>query len=210
MACLVGVLFLEMSREAWFRLHEAGKTYRPLWSMNWKQIPADTETYEIPKRVAEILGYDQGIALSWTGEDGLSWIGYGFRWERGNDFIRDVQYHRPDICLPSSGRTLSRAFDIAKFEINGRNLFYKSYLFDEGNMTTHVFQIVSEDQLGETETSMVTEENSRIYRLKRVAQGRREYPGRQVLNLYLRGVQSHGEATEAVRRLLQKTVQPVN
>jgi exosortase len=210
MSCLVAFICLETAREGWFRLHEAGKIYHPLWRMDWKQLPAGNENYEIPKRIAEILGYDSGIAQAWTGEDGLSWIGYGFRWERGNDFIRDVQYHRPDICLPSSGRTLSRAFPIGKFEINGRNLFYKSYTFDEGVMTTHVFQLVSEDQIGETETSMVTEENSRSYRLKRVIQGRREYPGRQVVNLYLRGVGNHREATEAVRRFLQKTVQPIN
>ncbi len=210
MGCLVVFLSLETAREGWFRLHEVGKAYHTLWTMDWKQLPAGSENYEIPKRIAEILGYDSGIAQAWNGEDGLSWIGYGFRWERGNDFIRDVQYHRPDICLPSSGRTLSRDFPIGKLEINGRNLFYKSYTFDEGTMTTHVFQIVSEDQLGETETSMVTEENSRSYRLKRVIQGRREYPGRQVVNLYLRGVGNHGEATEAVRRFLQKTVHPIN
>lgn len=207
-AILVAFVALESAREIWFRSHEFGKRYQRLWTADWSGLPASKQTYEIPDRIREILGYDEGSALSWSGEDGIEWIGYDFRWNRGNDFIRDVQYHRPDVCLPSTGRRLARAYGIDKIVVHGQNLFFKSYLFDEGDTSTHVFQIVAEDQLGDLETSMVTEENSRSYRLKRVLKGRREYPGRQVINLYLRGVSSHAEATDAVERLLASVVKP--
>jgi exosortase len=209
MAALVALIAMESARELWFRSHSFGKNYQRLWAADWSALPPTKESHEIPDRIREILGYDAGAALSWTGDDGLEWIGYDFRWNRGNDFIRDVQYHRPDICLPSSGRRLARSYGIEKIEVHGQNLFFKSYLFDEGNQDTHVFQIVAEDQLGDLETNMVTEENSRSYRIKRVLQGRREYPGRQVINLYIRGVKSHAEATQAVKRLLGQVVKPV-
>ncbi len=207
-ACLVGLVCIEAAKEGWFQYHARGKNYRTLWHADWAKVNAAPQKDAIQPATTEILGYDHGAAYSWNGPDLMSWYAYDFRWKAGNDHIRDVQYHRPDVCLPASGRRFSRDLGVQQSAINGQNIFFRQLLFDDGGRALHVFQVTSEAQLGPQETGLVMDENSRPARFKRFLDGKREYPSRTVINFYLRGVENPGEARLALDNVLQRIVVP--
>lgn len=206
--CLVALVCIEAAKESWFQFHARGKHYKALWTADWSKIGINAQTNAIQPATAEILGYDKGDAYFWNGPDLMTWFAYDFRWKEGNDHIRDVQYHRPDVCLPASGRTFRADLGIHQALINGQNIFYRQFVFDDGGRALHVFQVTTEDQLGAAETGLVMEENSRRARFQRFLEGKRHYPGRTVINFYVRNIDSPGEARIAAENVLQRIVVP--
>lgn len=206
--CLVALIGIEAAKESWFQFHARGKNYKTLWTADWSRVGGVPQKDAIQPATTEILGQDKGNAFSWNGPDLMSWFAYDFRWNAGNDHIRDVQYHRPDVCLPASGRKFTRDLGTHMSVINGQNIFFRQFLFEDGGRALHVFQVTSEDQIGNTETGLVMEENSRRARFQRFLDGKRDYPGRTVINFYLRGLESPGEARLAVDNVLQRIVVP--
>src|SRR5256714_8455882 len=64
---------------------------------------------------------------------------YFFRWLPGRTAARFVKVHRPDICLPASGRTMERDNGLHMLVVNGVSLPVRSYRFDDHGMPLHVF-----------------------------------------------------------------------
>ena len=206
--CLVALISIEAAKECWFQFHARGKHYKTLWTADWSKIGSTPKKDAFQAATTEILGYDQGEAFFWNGPDLMSWFAYDFHWKAGNDHIRDVQYHRPDVCLPASGRTLRGDLGIRQAVIKGQNIFYRQFVFEDAGRPLHVFQVTTEDQLGAEETGLVMEENSRTARFQRFLDGKRDYPARRVINFYVRGIESPGEARIAAENVLQRIVVP--
>jgi len=68
---------------------------------NYKQVP-------IAPAAETLLRYNEGGWRGLEGQDGRRWMSSFFRWLPGRTAARFVKVHRPDICLPASGRTMER------------------------------------------------------------------------------------------------------
>jgi len=136
--------------ELWFRLHE--RKYRaseeqiivlPRGQNGFRENQPSVE-------VKSALQYDSATCASWRNADGTFWQFFHFRWNPATALkdrvrVQLAKSHRPEICLPASGRTLEREFAPIVIAIDGIEFPFRSYEFKEARGPLFVFFCVRED-----------------------------------------------------------------
>jgi len=131
---------------------------------------------------------------------------YFFRWLPGRTAARFVKVHRPDICLPASGRTLEHDNGIQMLAVNGVNLPIRSYRFDDRGTPLHVFYCYWDARSSyENVAAAESEDWSPRGRLRSALQGRRDI-GAQMLEIVVWGYQDDSEAREALAKELGQVI----
>jgi hypothetical protein len=202
-------LLAEAGVQSWYRFHQ-NSVSSSRWAVFWPTSQRDYQPVPIAPESEALLRYNQGGGATWQTSDGHRWMMYFFRWFPGRTAALFIKIHRPDICLPASGLTMSRDDGIRLITINGVNLPIRSYRFDDHGMPLHVFYCYWDARSSYENVKTATEEDwTARGRLRAAFRGRREI-GAQMLELVVWGYEEDGEAKEALQRQLVETIKPFN
>lgn len=200
----VWLIFAEGAVQLWYRGHHLVTSTR--WAIAWPDSENNYKSVPIAPEAESLLQYNEGGGASWQGADGHQWIMYFFRWYPGRTAARFVKVHRPDICLPASGRTMERNNGLRMVNVNGVNLPVRSYRFNDRGSPLHVFYCYWDARSSyETTTTAEAEDWSFRGRVRAALQGRREI-GAQILEIVVLGYQDDNEANDALARELARVV----
>jgi len=206
---LLGVLaiwlvLVETGVQIWYRSHQTLTASR--WAVRWPESESNYKNVPIAPAAETLLRYNEGGGAAWEGSDGRRWMMYFFRWLPGRTAARFVKVHRPDICLPASGRTMERNNGLRILAVNGVNLPVRSYRFDDRGVPLHVFYCYWDARSSyENVAAAESEDWSPRGRLRAALQGRREI-GAQMLEIVVWGYQDDAEASEALARELSQVI----
>jgi exosortase len=198
------LILVESSVQVWYRSHQTLTSTR--WAVRWPESESNYKKVPIAPAAETLLRYNEGGGAAWEGQDGRRWMMYFFRWLPGRTAARFVKVHRPDICLPASGRTMERDSGLRILAVNGVSLPVRSYRFDDRGVPLHVFYCYwdarsSYENVGAAES----EDWSARGRVRAALQGRREI-GAQMLEVVVWGYQDDAEASEALARELGQVI----
>ncbi|HEV3244581.1 MAG TPA: exosortase/archaeosortase family protein [Chthoniobacterales bacterium] len=203
-ALAIWFLLAEAGVQIWYRSHQTLISSR--WAVRWPESESNYKQLPIDPAAETLLRYNEGGGAAWEGSDGRQWMMYFFRWLPGRTAARFVKVHRPDICLPASGRTMERDNGLRMLAVNGVTLPVRSYRFDDRGIPLHVFYCYWDARSSyETTAAAESEDWSARGRLRSALQGRREI-GAQMLEIVVWGYQDDGEAREALARELGQVI----
>jgi exosortase len=194
---LAGAFLLgQIAIQIWYNSHQSAVT-----NSRWSVRDPASEAYEkitIPPETQRILASDESSSGKWTSPDGHQWLLYFFRWLPGRTAALFVKIHRPDVCLPASGLTMTRETGIRLREINGVTLPIRTYRFDAHGIPLHVLYCYWDGRSSYDKTEVANEEDwSAEGRVRSALRGRREV-GAQMLELVVWGYKSDAEAETAL------------
>ena len=202
------MLIAELAVQCWYRAHQSDIT-TTRWREQWPEQEASYQSVRIPPATQAILRYDEGGGASWNGTDMRHWMMYFFRWLPGRTAALFVKIHRPDVCLPASGLTMTRDDGIQLVTVNGIKLPVRHYRFDDHGTPLHVIYCYWDARSSyQTVNAAIEEDWSIRGRLGAALRGRREI-GAQMLELVVWGYQDDAEADAALSRELARIVQPI-
>ncbi len=164
--------------------------------------PATSETVKIAPAAEALIRADRTTTAGWKAPDGTRWLVYFFEWNFGPAFARvSAQMHRPDVCLPASGRELQEDRGVRPFTIGTAPVPLRSFAFKEGKEMLFVYhgisQVRSERGLRRGPLSFFKQPaavQSVLWRERDI--------GQQVIELMVTGYRSGAEADAAVTRML--------
>ena len=198
------LLFAEGAVQLWYRSHQSSALSH--WSVNWPSSEGNYKTVPIAPEAAGLLNFNEGGGASWEGADGHKWLMFFFKWFPGRTAARFTKIHRPDICLPASGRVMERDNGLRMLTVNGVTLPVRSYRFQDRGSPLHVFYCYWDARSSyETVAAAVSEDWSMKGRVRAALQGRREI-GAQTLEIVVWGYQDDDEANAALARELARVV----
>lgn len=198
------VIIAEGAVQIWYRSHQTTASSR--WAIQWPDAESNYKSVPIAPEAESLLQYNEGGGASWEGKDGHQWLMFFFRWFPGRTAARFVKVHRPDICLPASGRTMERDDGLRMVAVNGVNLPIRSYRFQDRGAPLHVFYCYWDARSSyDTVAAAVSEDWSFRGRVRTALQGRREI-GAQILEIVVWGYQDDDEASAALVRELGRVV----
>ena len=177
------------------------------WAVNWPTSESDYKSVPIPKEAEHLLLYNEGGAGAWMGTDNRPWMMYFFRWFPGRTAALFVKIHRPDVCLPASGMTLSHDAGLRLITVNGVSLPIRSYRFYDRGMPLHVFYCYSDGRSSYENASAAAEEDwTARGRVRAAWEGKRDV-GAQMLEVVVWGYDDDREAEQALQRQLAKIIE---
>jgi exosortase len=196
-------VIVEVGVQLWYGTHTPFSSSR--WSVGWPETESSYKQVPITPAAEGMLRYNDGGGAAWE-QNGRQWMMYFFRWLPGRTAARYVKVHRPDICLPASGRTLKYDNGIRMMPVNGVTLPVRSYRFDDRGMPLHVFYCFWDARSSyATVADAEFEDWSPRGRLRAAFQGRRDI-GAQMLEIIVWGYEDDAEATEALARELNQLI----
>jgi hypothetical protein len=179
---------------------------RTRWAVRWPESESNYKAVPIASAAETLLRYNEGGGAAWEGQDGRRWMMYFFRWLPGRTAARFVKVHRPDICLPASGRTMERDNGLRMVAVNGVTLPVRSYRFDDHGVPLHVFYCYWDARSSYENAAAAESEDWTVRgRLRAALQGRREI-GAQMLEVVVWGYEDDVEASEALARELGQVI----
>ena len=200
----VWLIFAEGAVQLWYRAHQPSVTSH--WAVNWPNSETDFKTVAITHEAEDLLHFNEGGGGTWADANGHQWLMFFFKWLPGRTAARFTKIHRPDICLPASGRTMERDNGLRMLTVNGVTLPIRSYRFQDRGSPLHVFYCYWDARSSyETVASAVAEDWSMRGRVRAALQGRREI-GAQILEIVVWGYQDDSEANEALTRELGRVL----
>ena len=189
----------------WYNSHQPDAA-KMRWSVQWPNSENSYKQVPITPEAEALLHYNEGGGAAWEAGDGHRWILYFFRWLPGRTAARFVKIHRPDICLPASGRTMERDNGLRTIPLNGVKLPVRSYRFTDRGIPLHVFYCYWDARSSyENATTAAMEDWSARGRLRAAWQGRREI-GAQMLELVVWGYEDDSQANEVLERELNRLI----
>jgi exosortase len=200
----VWLVLTESAIQIWYRSHQSIASSH--WAVQWPASESNYKSVPIASEAESLLQYNEGGGASWEGADGHQWLMFFFRWFPGRTAARFIKVHRPDICLPASGRTMERDNGLRMLNVNGLNLPIRSYRFQDRSAPLHVFYCYWDARSSyETVAAAVSEDWSFRGRIRSALQGRREI-GAQILEIVVWGYEDDKEADKALARELERVV----
>lgn len=203
-ALAVWLVLAEGAVQFWYLSHQTTGGLR--WAVLWPDSEGDYKQIPITHEVESLLQFNQGGGASWQGGDGHQWVMYFFKWFPGRTAARFIKVHRPDICLPASGRVMERDNGMRMLTVNGVTLPIRSYRFDDRGTPLHVFYCYWDARSSyKNAASAIMEDWSFRGRVRAAMQGKREI-GAQILEIVVWGYQDDQEANDALARELSRVV----
>ncbi len=203
-ALALWLVLAEGAVQFWYHSHQT--LTRTGWAVLWPESESNYKQVPIAPAAETLLRYNEGGGATWDGQDGRRWVMFFFRWLPGRTAARFVKVHRPDICLPASGRTMERDNGLRMLVVNGVSLPVRSYRFDDHGVPLHVFYCYWDARSSyENAAAAESEDWTARGRLRAALQGRREI-GAQMLEVVVWGYEDDAEASEALARELGQVI----
>ena len=199
------IILAEGAVQFWYWSHQTFTNKH--WAVEWPSAENNYKTVEIGPEAISLLNYNEGGGASWDGADGHQWLMFFFKWFPGRTAARFIKVHRPDICLPASGRVMQRDNGLRMLTVKGVNLPVRSYRFEDRGTPLHVFYCYWDARSSyQSADTAIIEDWSARGRVRTALQGRREI-GAQILEIVVWGYDDDKEASEALARELDRVVQ---
>ena len=164
--------------------------------------PAQSVPVRIPDAAQALIRSDRTSTARWKTPDGGQWTVFFFEWEFGPAFARvAAQMHRPDLCLPASGRELHESRDPIPFAIGDLTVPLRAFSFREGNEMLFVYHGISQVRSARGLQHGPLDVYKQIAALQSVLWRERDI-GQQVIELVLTGYRDSDSADAAVARML--------
>ena len=201
---LVACLWLgaaEVATRGWYFAHERRLAAPLTWDLQWPRESPDFVEGEFAERMMALLKFNHGATAGWKSPEGDRWQMYYLEWLPGrvSRFLSSAHY--PTVCLPASGITLVSEMGVWTCLVDGVEIPFTTYLFDEGGQDVYVFHAVIEDRPAEGATVLGYRQVSSSERLDSVVRGERNL-GQKVVGIAVRGPLSPSAARDAVVDML--------
>jgi exosortase len=197
------IVLSEVGVQLWSRAHALPVT-NTRWHVQWPTEESTFRVVPMPPETKTLLHYDQGSAGMWKTE-GRPWMLYFFRWSPGQTAGLSIKIHRPEICLPATGMTLTSDDGGRLLAINGVDLYAHSYRFNDRGESLHVLYCYGDVRSPEGRAFSAEQEDwTARGRLRAAFKGRPEIG--TVLELAVWGYRDDAEAYDAMQRELRKLV----
>jgi len=149
------VLFAGGELFNWWWYATACAQERQPWTVRWSSLGEEARTISISKQIFSNLQCDTGSAKWWFSADGHRWIGYFFEWEPGlrASFARSPG-HRPEICVPATGRRLVRDNGYQRFFFGDHVLSVRHEVFDDFGQPLNVFFITEGSDISNSDEAI--------------------------------------------------------
>ena len=201
---LVALIAAELGTQLWYGIHETRSVRMKPWTIGWPDTASAWKSVPVAESAQDLLRYNEGGGGAWTAEDGHSWTMYFFRWLPGRTAGLFVKNHRPDVCLPASGMTQRGDVVNRIWEVNGVQLPIRSYVFESGGASLHVFYCYWDGSA--PGVNDLNQENwTARGRIEAARRGKRDV-GAQMLELVASGYEDLTVAERAARAELAKIV----
>ncbi len=208
-ACAAALAWLaatELGTEAWYRLHERGRTPQPTWTVAFPEHEPGFRRLNVDDVSRSLLRYDLGLETRWhsTGQPAADCTGFFFRWEPGRTSTVLAVMHQPTACLPAAGLRQVQDLGVAPVPApGGFTLPVHAYEFRLHEQPLYVFYVVWQDQTGyELPAAAVG-----VSRFTAVRLGQRNQ-GQQTLELVVTGAADAEAARLVCGRVLGQIVKP--
>jgi exosortase len=207
-ALILWILLTEVSVAAFYQPVRNQTTSSPAWIVTWPSEERDYRREAVPAAAQELLRYNEGGSATWLATDGQPWLLYSFRWLPGRTAALFVKNHRPDICLPASGLTMTDESGVHLLALNGVQLPIRFYRFEENGRPLHVAYSYWDGRSSYATNAAAAEEDWTVRgRLRAAWEGKREV-GARMLELAVWGYEDDAAAREALKAELRKLIRP--
>ena len=127
--------FTVIGTELWY--YDSAKPPRNPWAV---KLPAGSKSIPVAPTALAQLRYDEVTGAAWSEPSGKRWMLYFFDWNFGPAFSRvAAQMHRPDICLPATGREFQADRGKMTFTAGDEPIPFHAYTFKQGNELLFVY-----------------------------------------------------------------------
>jgi len=191
----------------WYTVHERSVPPAMAWHVAWPETAPRFQNGKLGEQSLALLKYDQGATASWVVNAAYGWQMYALSWSPGrvSKFLSSAHY--PTVCLPATGMQLDANLGIWECKINGLNIPFYTYLFNEGGREVYVFHAIIEDRPARVGTMPSYRQVDSSERLESVWHGERNL-GQHVIGIALTGALSSEEARIVVEHELKSVIQP--
>jgi hypothetical protein len=195
---------VELTTEAWYRVHEHHLVANPRWSVAWPTEDVKFRKTALQEDILAILRCSESSAACWQDDEGNAWSAFFLQWQPGKNSAQLAKGHRPDICLRAAGAHLVGDFGHLTVPVGGLRIPFQYQTFENGPLLLHVFYCLWSDRSPPKEQSLL-EDGSQGSRLQAVMAGKRHL-GQQVLELVIQGPESNEEALRVLRSQLPRLI----
>jgi exosortase len=189
----------------WYRNHEAALPPPLVWNLNLPRQAPEFAEGTFADRMQALLKFNAGTTASWNTADGYQWQMYYLQWQPGRVSKFLSSSHYPTVCLPASGMRLVSETGVWNCRINGVDIPFTTYLFDEGGRDVYVFHAIVEDRPSVGGTRLSYRQVSSNERIDSVKRGERNL-GQHVVGIAVRGPMAPSEARAVVSDTLVSVV----
>jgi exosortase len=198
--CLVEVLTL-----GWYDMHERALPPPLVWNLKLpRQAPGFVEG-TFGDRMKALLKFNSGKTASWDTPDGYLWQMYYLQWQPGRVSKYLSSSHYPTVCLPATGLKLVSETGVWNCDIDGVEIPFTTYLFEEDGRDVYVFHAIVEDRPSVGGTRLSYRQVSSDERIESVLRGERNL-GQHVVGIAVRGPLAPSEARAAVSSTMESIV----
>jgi exosortase/archaeosortase family protein len=201
------LLVVEVATEAWYRMAEARSPVANAWTVDWPTGQKGFRDVKFSEVTRSLLMYTDARSAVWMDAEGLSWAMVLLRWAPGRTSVQLARSHGPEVCLPAGGAVMTADLGLRPMRIKGIDLPTHAYTFRARDLVLHVFYCLWEQRPYADGSVSVAEDLTMARRLAAVRQGVRN-SGQQAIEVVISGVAGPDEAEAAVKRFLEKTIQP--
>jgi len=195
----------------WFRFHESDipretelTLLPPKSKSNFRELP-------IPAQVRAQLHCDKAQSVRWINSDQTQWQLFHFRWYPAHSFTDRVSVHlakshRPEICLPATGRRLDQELEPTTVTLGGIEFAFRTYRFYQEDRPLYVFYCARED--GAPAGASINMRETHVRRFEAAWKGTRGLAQR-VIELVIFGQADFAQARESFQHELPNLFSPV-
>jgi exosortase len=194
----------------WFRAHEQATDVEAIWKVPWPPAQfASMEPAPISEEARGLLRFDEGGSVRWRERDGIRWQMFYFRWWPAESIFRRVQVqfaknHRPERCLPASGRVLKEE-KLVPLKVAGLVAPFRFYSFDDGGKPLHIYLSVRD--AGMPLSSLANMRSDSSERILAAWNGNRA-AGQQTLQFAVWGIEDIAESLSRMELALARFIVP--
>ena len=198
---------IEAGTEVWYRMAEAHAPEVKPWTVNWPTEQTGFRDVEFGDATRNILKYTDARSAVWTDAEGLRWAMVLLRWAPGRTSVQLARAHGPEVCLPAGGAVMTADLGPRPMRIKGVDLPTRAYIFRARDQILYVFYCLWEQRPDTDGQQSVWADLTIARRLEAVRKGVRN-AGQQAIEVAVSDVAGPEQAEAAVKRFLEKTIQP--
>ncbi len=201
------LVIIEAGTEMWYRAAESRSPQVPAWTVKWPVAEKGFRDVEFSDITRTILKYTDARSAVWADGQGARWAMILLRWAPGRTSVQLARSHGPELCLPAAGAVMTGDLGLRPMRINGVNLPFRAYTFRAREQMLYVFYCLWEQRPPKNGSQSTAEDLTVTRRIEDVRNGIRN-AGQQAIEVAVSDVAGPEQAEAAVRRFLEKTIQP--
>jgi exosortase len=196
---------VELSTHGWYVYHEKKLPPPKQWHVAFPEKAPNFRLGKFSDRTFALLKYNNGGTADWLADAGYPFQMYYLDWEPGRVSKFLSSSHYPTVCLPATGLKLVQEMGVWDCELDGLQIPFATYIFDEGGRDVYVFHAIIEDRPLRPGEHFSYRQVTSEERIASVLNGERNL-GQHVIGIALRGAGSPSDAREIVVRVLKNVI----